>query len=174
MLEMYFVKPETVDHVRGCWLGPQIEAYVTWLSEHGYRPRTVFRRVPLLVTFAQFARDAGAQRVEDLPAHVEDFVAEQETKRQRRRGVPPSDAAKEFRGPIEQMLTVALADYEGSGRRGRADPFGEAAPGFFEYLMAERVCSRPRSTATATTWPASRTTWLASASRTWPSCRRRS
>src|SRR5699024_10601289 len=88
--------------------------------------------------FAQFAQDAGAQRVEDLPAHVEDFVAEQEVKRPRRRGVPPRDAAKEVRGPIEQMLTVALADYQGSGRRGRVDPFGEAAPGFFEYLLDER------------------------------------
>ena len=48
MLETYFVKPQTVDGVRGSWIGGEIERYVGWLAEHGYRPRVVLRRVPLL------------------------------------------------------------------------------------------------------------------------------
>jgi hypothetical protein len=121
-LETYFVKPETVDRVRGCWIGPEIEVYVTWLSEQGYRPRGVYRRVPLLVAFAEFAEARGAQVVGDLPAHVEAFVADREARRQRRGEGPERDAAKEFRGPIEHMLGVVLPDYEGGGRAGARSP----------------------------------------------------
>lgn len=138
MLEMYFVKPETVDRVRDCWIGPEIEAYVRWLCERGYRPKTIWRRVPLLVAFAEFAQATGAKTVQDLPDHVEGFVAERVANRQRRRGARDRDVAKEFRNPVEQMLRVALAGYEGGGRRRRQEPFGEAAPGFLEYLVDER------------------------------------
>lgn len=138
MLETYFVKPETVDRVRGCWIGAEIETYVAWMTERGYRPRTILWRVPLLVAFAQFAQTAGAKTMLDLPNHVEAFVAQRVAARQRRRGARPRDVAKEFRGPVEQMLVVTLTNYEGSGRRHRVKPFVEAAPGFFEYLVAER------------------------------------
>lgn len=138
MLETYFVKPETIDRVRTCWIGPEIEAYVAWLSEHGYRPKSIWRRVPLLVGFAEFAQAAGADTIEDLPEQVEGFVAQREANRQRRRGTPDRDAANEFRGPIRQMLRVVLEDYQGGGRRRREEPFAEAAPGFFEYLVHER------------------------------------
>src|SRR5215472_5238533 len=76
MLEAYFVKPQTVDRIRRSWIGPEIERYVAWLSEHGYRPRNVLSRVPLLVGFGEFARTAGAKTVEDLPLHIEAFVVE--------------------------------------------------------------------------------------------------
>lgn len=138
MLERYFVKPETVDRVRGCWMGAEIEAYVVWMNEHGYQPRTVLRRVTMLVAFAEFAATAGALTVEDLPDQVEAFVADRVAAHQGRRGAQPRDVAKEFRGPVEQMLTVTLKDYDGSGRRHRAMPFVEVAPGFFDYLVAER------------------------------------
>lgn len=138
MLENYFVKPETVDRVRACWIGRDIEVYVGWLHEQSYRPKTILRRVPLLVAFGEFAQAAGAQTVEDLPVHVEAFVAERVSKRQRRAGAADRDVAKEVRGPIEQMLRVVLVDYQGGGRHRRKDPFGEPAPGFFEYLEAER------------------------------------
>ena len=138
MLEMYFVKPETIDRVHACWVGREIEAYVAWLSEHGYQPKSIWRRVPLLVAFAEFAQAAGAKTVQDLPDHVDGFVAERVANRQRRRGAPDRDATREFRGPIEQMLRVTLADYDGAGRRRREEPFGAWAPGFFEYLLEER------------------------------------
>jgi hypothetical protein len=35
MLERYFLKPESVDRIRACWLGEAIERYVTDLSEQG-------------------------------------------------------------------------------------------------------------------------------------------
>jgi len=33
MLERYFVLPDTIDHVRSCWIGKPIELYVAWLAE---------------------------------------------------------------------------------------------------------------------------------------------
>jgi site-specific recombinase XerD len=141
MLEKYFVKPQTVDRIRASWLGPEIERYVARLSGQGYANRTIFGRVPLLVRFADFARIRGATTVEDLPAHVEAFVAEWVVGRWR----PVRDSegsgrqlAKEVRGPIEGMLEMAVPGFEGSGRPHRRDPFVEAAAGFFDYLASER------------------------------------
>ena len=48
MLETYFVKPQTVDRIRACWIGAEIERYAGCLSEQGYSARTVLRRVPVL------------------------------------------------------------------------------------------------------------------------------
>jgi integrase/recombinase XerD len=36
MLEHYFVKPSTLDRIRGSWLASPIERYVEWLEAHGY------------------------------------------------------------------------------------------------------------------------------------------
>jgi integrase/recombinase XerD len=138
MLEAYFVKPETVDRIRACWIGPEIESYVRWLSQQGYRPRSVYRRVPLLVAFAEFAQQRGATTVGDLAAHVDAFVAQRVADHKGRAGAAERDVAREFRGPVEQMLGVVLAGYEGSGRRRREDPFREQAPGFVAYLVDER------------------------------------
>jgi integrase/recombinase XerD len=32
MLEQYFVKPATIDRLRGSWIGAEIEAYVAWMA----------------------------------------------------------------------------------------------------------------------------------------------
>ena len=142
MLETYFVKPQTVDRIRASWIGPEVERYVIWLAEQGYGTRSVLRRVPLVLAFGEFARARGAGDVADLPAHVEEFVADRvagyrgarrcgelETKRQ---------VAKEVRGPVEQLLGLVVAGFVGSGRRGHDVPFLDAASGFFEYLAGER------------------------------------
>jgi integrase/recombinase XerD len=143
MLENYFEKPTTIDRIRGSWIGTEIERYVGWLAEHGYRPVVVVRRVPLLTGFGEFARRRGARAVEDLPAHVDAFVGVRVDARRGpgHRGATNrrlAEIAKEVRGPIEQMLEVVLPGYEGSGRRHLADPFVEVMPLFFEYLVAER------------------------------------
>ena len=140
MLEDYFVKPQTIDRIRASWIGPEIERYVDWLSEHGYRARNVPRRVPVLVAFGEFARARGAGTVQDLPGHVEAFVAGRIARRARARrdGVVSPTMAKEVRGPVEQMLAVVLPGFEGTGRRRRKQPFAGVLPGFFEYLAAER------------------------------------
>lgn len=54
MLERFFVKPQTVDQIMDCWLGLRIEQYVTILVDRAYAPRSIHRRVPLLVKFAAF------------------------------------------------------------------------------------------------------------------------
>jgi hypothetical protein len=112
MLETYFVKPQTVDRIRACWIGAEIERYAAWLSEQGYSTRTVLRRVPALVAFGEFARLRGASVPADLPAHVDDFVAMRVASF--RRG---AEAATEIRGGIEQMLAVVLPGFERTGLR---------------------------------------------------------
>ena len=137
MLETYFVKPQTIDRIRGSWIGSEIERYVVWLAEQGYTGRSVLRRVPLLVAFGEFAWARGAQAVGDLPGHVDTFAAERMAGRPavRRDG---RQLAKEFRGPVEQMLALAIPGFEGRGRPHRREPFANALPGFFEYLVCER------------------------------------
>jgi integrase/recombinase XerD len=141
MLEEYFVKPDTIDRIRACWIGPEIERYVAWLAGEGYRPRTVLHRVPMLLGFAGFAWARGARTVEDLPAHVEAFVASSVARREgchRGGGPVRQEQSKEFRGPVEQMLELVLPGYQASGRRHHEMPFSGSVPGFFEYLSAER------------------------------------
>jgi len=139
MLESYFVKPQTVDRIRACWIGAEIERYAGWLAEQGYSTRTVLRRVPVLVAFGEFARLRGASVPADLPAHVDGFVAMRVASF--RRG---GDAAAGIRSGIEQMLAVALPGFECTGRPRRELPFAGAVPGFFDYLAAERGL-RPES-----------------------------
>lgn len=144
MLEEYFVKPQTVDRVRASWIGPQVESYVTWMAERGYQARNVQARVPVLIGFGEFAQGRGARTVEELPAHIDAFVAERVAVRgrARARSEPRQTLAKEIRGPIVQMLSVVLPGFGGAGRRRRELPFDEAVPGFFEYLVVERGLRR--------------------------------
>ena len=53
MIDHYFLKTKTLDRIRASWLGKPIEQYVAWLTERGYVPRNVYRRVPLLMQFAR-------------------------------------------------------------------------------------------------------------------------
>ena len=138
MLETYFVKPETVDHIRGCWIGAEVERYVVWMSEHGYSRRSVWRRVPLVVAFGEFAWQRGAREAGDLPAHVEAFVAKRVGAHRGTRKGGIAEVAKEVRGPIEQMLLLVVPGFAATGRRRGQVPFVEAVPGFFDYLVGER------------------------------------
>lgn len=137
MLERYFSKPQTVDRYRGSWIGQQLEHYVGWLAEHDYRDRSVWHRLPVAYAFGEFAREQGAASIEDLPRHVEAFVAAQVAGQHARMGSSRT-MAKEVRGPVEQMLSVVLAGFEPSGRPHRREPFADTVPGFFTYLTDER------------------------------------
>lgn len=145
MLERYFVKPETVDRIRSSWIGGPIEQYVGWLSGQGYAPRNVFRRVPMLVRFGSFAKARGARRLEELPDHIEAFVAEQ----LRAHGATSNEqacgkVASSVRSPIEQMLRVALPALPAVNHRPHlAMPFIAQAPDFFVYLREERGLREP-------------------------------
>lgn len=137
MLEEYFAKPETIDRFRASWIGPEIERYVGWLVERGYGTKSVWRRVPIAFAFGEFARERGAREIGDLPAHVDAFVADRVARHDARTG-SARPMAKEVRGPVEQMLSVVLVDFEPTGRRQRPQPFADAVPGFFDYLVEER------------------------------------
>ena len=140
MLETYFVKPETVERIRTSWIGSEVEQYVGWLADQGYGARSVWRRVPLAVAFGEFARQRGATRVADLPAHVDAYVAERVSRHQghRKNGSTAQQVAKEVRGPIEQMLRIVVPSFKGAGRAHQHHPFVEAVPGFFEFLAMDR------------------------------------
>lgn len=141
MFERYFIRPDTIDRLRASWIGEPVERYVTWLHEQGYAARTVFRRVPVLVQFGEFARSNGAVRWEDLPAHISAFSSHWldrhgagcKTERDR------TKVAFHARGAIEQMLNLALPGFIGAqGLRRKPAPFKDAAAGFFGYLADER------------------------------------
>lgn len=140
MLERYFVLPDTIDRIRSSWIGEPIQTYVMWLTEKGYATRSIYRRVPVLMHFGEFAHTQGVSTFEDLPGYVEAFIvsyltkrAGHKTKQQRK------DMVKHLRTPIEQMLRLVVPDFTGSGRpRQPENPFQEQAPGFFTYLRQER------------------------------------
>jgi len=146
MLEEYFVKPDTIERIRASWIGPQIEQYVAWLAGQGYGARCVWRRVPQLAAFGEFARLNGARSLADLPGHVDAFVDSRvrQSRRVRRRVGPTF--AKDIRGPVGQLLELVVPGFRGSGRPHHHLPFMDALPGFFEYLTSERGL-RPASVA---------------------------
>ena len=143
MIEHYFLKPKTCDRIRASWLGEPIQRYVTWLHEHGYVARNVFRRVPTLMQFASYAQDRGAKTWADLPAHVETFVEQLAHER----GVNCRDEgarqslARNLRNPIQQMLRLVLPDFAGNRREHLPFPFVGEAPGLCGYLQQERGIS---------------------------------
>src|SRR5437868_1665649 len=74
MLERYFVKPSTVDRIRGSWLAPEIERYVEWMASQGYAVRNVYRRVPILCNFAEFAKLHRSTDVKSASTLIEEFA----------------------------------------------------------------------------------------------------
>jgi len=140
MLEVYYVRPETIDRIRSSWIAKGIEDYVTWLHENKYSPRCVLWRVPVLVRFGGFTQDRGATRWEDLPDHVEPFVSRWVSEHAK----PKASTGQRkkmgqcVRNPVQQMLRLLLPEFSGLGRSRRPDPFLECAPGFFEFLREEK------------------------------------
>ena len=135
MIDHYFVKPQTRDRIRACWLGEPIERYVAWLHEQGYAARNVLARVPIVMRFADHAKARGAQTLADLPDHVRSFV--EQWLRERGSRCRDERARRSVgscaRNPIEQMLSLVLPGFVGTGRRRHPDPFVAQAPGFFDY-----------------------------------------
>jgi integrase/recombinase XerD len=141
MLERYFARPQTVDRIRSSWLGPAIDQYAGWLVERGHAARNLAHRVPILVQFGTFAAARGATRYEDLPLHVDTFVADWITRPDHRRapGPPRPRLTREIRWPVEQMLRLVVPGFLGHARRRvRREPFVDRIPGFFAYLRDER------------------------------------
>ena len=76
MLERYFVKPSTVDRIRASWLAPEIERYVEWMDLQGYAIRNVYRRVPMLCRFAEFAKQHGCTDLKSAVTQIESFASD--------------------------------------------------------------------------------------------------
>lgn len=141
MLERYYVRPDTIDRIRSSWIAGPVDQYVAWLAEQKYSCRSVSRRIPLLVKFGEFARAHGADSLESLPPQVEPFIEAWVAKRVSGPKSPKQIKliCKEVRGPIQQMLRLALPGYVGGGRKKIPEnPFEQFAPGFFLYLRQER------------------------------------
>lgn len=141
MLERYFIKLETIDRIRGSWIGEPIEKYVEWLTENGYASRNIFRRVPILMHFGKFAQVRGAKTWDELPDYVVPFanVWTREHGQDRKTERGRKGVFNEARTPVQQMLRLVLPDYVGVGRsRTSQDPFLDYAPKFFGYLREER------------------------------------
>src|SRR5260370_31510127 len=146
MLEQYFVKPATIDRIRSSWIAAEIETYLAWLAGQGYSTKSIWRRIPMAFAFGEFARGRGASTIGELPANVEAFVADRVAAHDARTSSMRA-MAKEVRGPVEQMLSVALPRFEPTRRPHHAQPFADVAPGFFDYLIGERGL-RPASVTT--------------------------
>ncbi len=144
MLEEYYVKPQTLDRIRGHWLGEAVERYVTWLHDQGYGARNVFRRVPLLLRFGTHAQANGAKTWQELPQHVQSFVQgwTREHGLNRRTERTRKSVAHEVRGPIEQMIRLLVPEFALTGRR-KLFPFTDEAPGFVAHLCDERGLRPP-------------------------------
>ena len=147
MLENYYLRPVTIDRIRGSWIAPAVEQYVGWLAQQRYTPRSVLHRVPILMSFGEFAKAHGASELAHLPAHVEPFVevrvregtGGRSSARRRKK------AGQEVRNPVRQMLHLAIPGYVDLGRSHKPDnPFERQAPGFLTYLVEEKGL-RPRS-----------------------------
>lgn len=141
MLEKYFLRLSTLDRIRGSWIGPAVEKYVTWLDERRYAPRVVFARVPTLMHFGTFAEQRGAKTWDELPLHVDAFVEEgmRFIKRKRNTKASRRRLRGDLRLPVEQMLGLVVPGFKGRGRSRRtARPFTCELPRFFDYLTTER------------------------------------
>jgi len=145
MLEKYYVRPATLDRIRGSWLGPVIEKYVTWLDEHGYSRQVVAARVPTVMHFARFAQSRGATAWTELPGHVDAFVdgANKFIKRRRTTKASREKLRDELRLPVEQLRRLIVPDFRPLGRSKVSQPFARELPNFFDFLSGERgLCKR--------------------------------
>jgi integrase/recombinase XerD len=139
MLDHYYVRPRTIDRIRGLWLGLAIERYVESLSEKRAAVQTVRAAVQRLVRFNEFALSRGATTWEELPTLGEAFIAHwiQEHSGYCRTAQGRATVKAQVRGPVEGLLQLLLPDFQGSQRENPL-PFASAAPRFFTYLVEER------------------------------------
>jgi site-specific recombinase XerD len=141
MLDQIFLKPQTIDRIVGCWLGQRIQQYETILSETGYSARSIMRRVPILVQFADFTAAREIGDVDQAEGAIDSFVDDWLSTRCS--NAPVLSRRKE-RNLAEctvrhfYSLVVWKADYQKKRRTHAPDPFVAEAPGFFTYLREER------------------------------------
>jgi integrase/recombinase XerD len=137
VLEQLFF-PRKVRRIRRCWLAADIERYLAWLRQRGFSEQMIRNRVPPLVSFGRFTQEWGVRSRDELPDHVDAFVAQDEPTV--RRPDARSAQGETLEGPQGRGADAA-ADRAGVPRRPMAErpwPFAETAPGFLGYLRDER------------------------------------
>ena len=65
MLEKYYIRPTTIDRIHKSWIASAVEQYVSWMAERRYTDRSVSRRIPLVLSFGEFAKAHGASEIKD-------------------------------------------------------------------------------------------------------------
>ena len=140
MLERYFVKPSTIDRIRASWLAPEIERYVEWMDLQGYAIRNVYKRVPMLCRFAEFAKQHGSTDLKSAASQIESFASHWLAAHETNCRTPEAQGkiAEEARNPVRQMLLLALEGRVTAARKSKTFPFEDQAPGFLSYLREER------------------------------------
>src|SRR5216684_7476045 len=140
MLEDYYVKPSTIDRVRSSWLAPQIESYLEWLQAHGYSRLVVYRRLPLLFHFAEFAQKRGCRDIASCKAYIKEFVSQwlEQHGAKTKTAVAVRKHTIDAKCGVRQMLQLACKEPVTRNRWRRPFPFESAVPGFAEYLRSER------------------------------------
>ena len=132
MLERFFLKPQTVDRIMGCWLGPEIELYVTVLCKQGYSTRSILRRVPILTEFAKFAEARNVNQIEQAEALIDAFVVDWVSARRTDRPAEARRRDRNFaRGTVRHFFSLAISKSEYHVRRDKAARFQrvQAPPG---------------------------------------------
>ena len=138
MLEEYFVKPSTIDRLRGSWIAAEIETYVAWLAGQGYSTKSIWRRVPIGFAFGEFARERGSAVTSPSCRHT--------SRRSWPTGSPPTMRRPARRGRWRRKSEARSSRCSrscspASSRPAGAHhplPFADAVPGFFGYLDEER------------------------------------
>ena len=142
LLEKFFLKSETLERIRKSWLGPQIESYVEWLVQNGYSPRNIYRRVPVLRQFGEFARKNGTKHLNTLPKSINGFIINWvRTHVSIKKG--SKTQARDVRTNVNHFLRYILPGYIPENQKPKVEqPFKELAPKFFSYLREDRGNSK--------------------------------
>jgi integrase/recombinase XerD len=154
MLEDYYVKPSTVDRVRASWLAPQIESYLEWLESHRYSRLVVYRRLPLLFHFAEFAQKKGCKDVASCKPYIKEFVSQwlEQHGAKAKSVVAVRKHTIDAECGVRQMLQLACKEPVTRNRRRRPFPLESEVPGFAEYLRSERDSRKAPFAITVGTW----------------------
>lgn len=132
------LSPPTAASLGSSWISSSIHRYVNWLEGRQASRSIILRRIPHLVKFGEFARTRGAERVEDLPTHIDEFVAHRVAAAPHRKRTVKRlrEYERELRGPVTQMLVVL--GYLPERSRPPEPTFDGLAVGFFNALREER------------------------------------
>ena len=140
MLERFFVRPRTIDHIRSSWIGEGIVQYVTWLTTRSFSAAHRLSPSATPPAFGAFARSEVRSNGRNCPSTwtPSSRLGWRTTPGHATRPRHATRLLWKLRTPVEQMLRLMLKDFRGRGRPHKSHPFGDVAPNFFAYLRDER------------------------------------